>query len=102
MLSSFHSGINRLMNLFFLVIFVMHVIGCLWFYQAKMQDYGPETWVYRANLLDASDITLYLYSIYFVLTTVTTIGFGDVIPFSTGNTTKYTRIILAHIFCGLF
>jgi len=33
---SINSGVVRLANLFFLIIVVVHFIGCMWFYQAKI------------------------------------------------------------------
>lgn len=79
------SGMMRLINLLTLVFIVVHLIGCLWYYQAKIDDFNELTWVYRLKLLDASDLTLYLYSVYFVLTTITTVGFGDITPYSTSD-----------------
>lgn len=82
-----NSGILRLINLFFLLLAVVHFIGCLWFYQAKIQDFNEQTWIYRAHLLDNSDVSLYLYSIYYVFTTITTVGYGDITAYATCNIT---------------
>ncbi|KAL4471127.1 hypothetical protein ABPG72_006508 [Tetrahymena utriculariae] len=73
-----NSGILRLLNLFFFVFVVVHFIGCMWYYEAKLYDFNEETWVYRKHLLNADNSTLYLYSIYFVFQTITTVGFGDI------------------------
>ncbi|EAR99256.2 cation channel family protein (macronuclear) [Tetrahymena thermophila SB210] len=73
-----NSGILRLVNLFFFVFVAVHFIGCMWYYEAKLYDFNEETWVYRKNLLDSDNSTQYLYSIYFVFQTITTVGFGDI------------------------
>lgn len=31
-----NTGVVRLMNLFFMVIFLVHFFGCIWYYQAKL------------------------------------------------------------------
>ncbi|KAL4438790.1 hypothetical protein ABPG74_013463 [Tetrahymena malaccensis] len=73
-----NSGILRLVNLFFFVFVAVHFIGCMWYYEAKLYDFNEDTWVYRKNLLNSDNSTLYLYSIYFVFQTITTVGFGDI------------------------
>lgn len=52
-----------------------HVTACLWLLSARSRD--PETWVLRQGLQDESGFTLYLVSFYWAVTTVTTVGFGD-------------------------
>lgn len=43
----FNSGIMRLVTLLFSVSILIHLMGCLWYYEAKMDDFGPDTWVFR-------------------------------------------------------
>ena len=68
-------------------------MGCLWYliyaylyiilgrryYQAKLNDFTLDTWVFRYGLLDADNFTVYSYSIYFILTTLATVGYGDIV-----------------------
>jgi predicted anti-sigma-YlaC factor YlaD len=37
-----------------------------------------DTWVVRLNYVDEDDFVVYIASMYFVLTTFTTVGFGDI------------------------
>ncbi len=66
-------------------------MGCLWYYEAKLDEFGPDTWVFRYfftintslfyirnNMQDNSDLSLYMASIYFALTTLATVGYGDI------------------------
>jgi hypothetical protein len=42
--------------LFLTVLLLVHLMGCFWFYLAKLADFDPETWVARAGLIDASNV----------------------------------------------
>ena len=83
----------RLITLLFSVSILIHLMGCLWYYEAKMDDFGPDTWVFRFkyskdyflkniknrnNMQDNSNLSLYMASIYFALTTLATVGYGDI------------------------
>lgn len=59
-----------------------HVTSCLWYFSAKFEGMSPETWVVRLNLEDSPPKEIYMASFYYILTTVTTVGYGDI----TGNT----------------
>jgi hypothetical protein len=74
----FNTGVMRLVNLLFAVSLLIHIMGCLWFYEAKLDNFGPDTWVFRMQMLDSSNLSLYLVSIYYALTTLATVGYGDV------------------------
>ena len=64
----------------FLLVFLLfcHVICCLWVAAARFDDFGPDTWVTRYGFFDKSNIELYVASFYFTITTITTVGFGDI------------------------
>ena len=72
------AGFERL--LFFILFFLVicHIVACLWIFSARLEDFNPETWVVRYGLQDLSDFELYLSSLYFTVTTITTVGFGDI------------------------
>lgn len=80
-------GILRLMYFFIAVLLAVHINGCIWYFIARVDDASPENWVFRYGLLDSTLPDLYLFSIYFVMQTISTIGFGDIVP-----VTIYERI----------
>jgi hypothetical protein len=84
-------------RLFFFVIaflLLIHFSSCIWYFIAKYQDLSPDCWVTRLGYIDASKLELYIISFYWTLTTVTTVGYGDV---SAGTTIErgYNIIIMS-------
>ena len=73
-----HGGVLRLLRFSFMVIIIVHVAGCFWYFLAWLYDFEPNTWVVRAQRQGDSVGTLYLVSIYWVFTVITTVGFGDI------------------------
>ena len=59
------------------VMFFNHIVGCLWFYQAKANDYVG-SWVLNNGIQDDSPYRQYIISYFWALQTLTTVGFGDI------------------------
>lgn len=70
----------RLFQSFMTAIILVHLMACLWFYSAKFQDFEVNTWVVRFGFIDMSVGSLYLRSLYFIMTTLATVGYGDIYP----------------------
>lgn len=71
-------GSERLLIFVFLVTIFAHIMGCMWYFIAKLDDLRPETWVVRMGLVDAPHSEIYLTCIYYIFTTITTVGYGDI------------------------
>jgi hypothetical protein len=69
------SNVKRFCKFFAYFLMFNHISACLWVFIASM-DYP--NWIVAAGLLDADNITLYINGLYFNLTTVFTIGYGDI------------------------
>ena len=80
-----NANIERL--IFFILTFLLlnHLCACFWFFMAKIQDLNPDSWVVRLGYADSSNFELYIISFYWTLTTVTTVGYGDI---TAGTTTE--------------
>jgi CRP-like cAMP-binding protein len=80
--ASLNPGILKLFKFIILGMLLSHIVACLWFLTAKLTDFDEDSWVVRYNLQDLSAVEQYITSVYFVLTTIATVGFGDIVPFT--------------------
>ena len=88
-LDKFHINIHIERLIYYLVGLFMfiHLSSCLFFFITKLEEFSPDCWVNRLGLTDSSPFELYITSFYWSLTTVTTVGYGDVVSY-----TKYEKI----------
>ena len=73
------ASLRMIQGLIFSMV-ISHIIGCLWFLTAKLNDFNPDTWVATVNATDWNTFDLYLISLYWSVQTVLTVGYGDVPP----------------------
>lgn len=79
-----HSGV-RLLGTASMILLSLHIVACLWYFVARFYEFSPDTWIIRYGILDSSTFDIYLVCIYWALTTLTTIGYGDITPKTTGE-----------------
>lgn len=84
--------VERILTFAFILFITTHVLGCMWYYLARWDDFGPDTWVAKTNYQDKSDFDIYIYCFYFTITVITTVGYGDM-PIST-SMEKIVAIII--------
>lgn len=78
----FFLSIKRILFLFLGVLYFCHFIGCFWFYLARATNFPSDCWVVQGGFMDKSWQEQYLISIYWAMTTVSSVGYGDI---SAGN-----------------
>eukprot|EP00741_Cyanophora_paradoxa_P006846 tig00001056_g6621.t1 len=76
-----YPGTGRLLSLIFWMGLSGHWICCLQFYAAAYDgSFDPNSWVVQRSLEAAPAGAQYLEALYWVLTTICTIGYGDIVP----------------------
>lgn len=91
----------RMMNLCVGLMWVVHLMACGWYLCAALHEKPEDTWVYRRvvnngdpSVNDGEGVLLvyedpgvqWVHALYFILTIFTTVGFGDMSAFTTGET----------------
>ena len=80
---------NTLANIFVFaklissILFIAHWTACIWFYIGDQgSDVHPVTWITAINMQDKGFTEKYITSLYWALTTMSTVGYGDITPYT--------------------
>ena len=98
--SKFDSTLARILGFIASLAVIVHISGCIWHYLSSIEDEKVNSWIFRYKMDDKNDFDVYVMSIYFVFTTLTTVGYGDITPFT--NTEKFFTIILMGFGAGFY
>jgi hypothetical protein len=69
-----------MINLVVTIFLIDHWVACLWFFIGEVAQISGESWLTNASLESARTSTQYLNSLYWSITTLTTVGYGDITP----------------------
>ena len=96
-------SIYKIIILILKIFLAAHFLACIWHYIAyRSSSLNPDinNWLKENNLIDEPWVGRYLYSIYWGVTTMLTVGYGDITP---TNKIEVVFNIWAMLFgCGLF
>ena len=77
-------GMERLFWFSVTLVFLLHLVACTWIFVGNMNsDIDPKNWIAVHGFIDKSNVELYLISVYWTVTTVATVGYGEIV--STNN-----------------
>lgn len=75
--------IQYFMYIFVIMLVMMHMVACLWLYMGEAVD---NSWISNTMGLtdghDATRSTKYISAFYWVVTTLATVGYGDIKGFT--------------------
>lgn len=96
-LNSVLAAIMTFVKLFLFVLFFAHILGCIFHFTARQED-KDDSWL--GDLYDSVWYIRYVNSLYWGVTTMTTVGYGDISP--SNPTERLLGIFLLLIACGGF
>jgi len=79
-------SVLRVIKYFVSILLLIHWLACFWFYSAFAAGFPSDSWVVRAGIQGADAISQFVRSLYWTITTMTTVGYGDITP---GRTAEY-------------
>lgn len=83
------------------LLFIAHWVACIFYaIGASELDTQPLCWLTIANIQDAAVLDKYIISLYWSFTTMTTVGYGDVVPYTMSE--KIYSMFSMLIACGVF
>jgi hyperpolarization activated cyclic nucleotide-gated potassium channel 2 len=91
----------NLLKVVLVVVFIGHWMACI-FYQIGIleMDTHSKTWIRAIGWTDSPPDDIYIAALYWAFTTMTTTGYGDIVPIT--NTEKLFVMFCFLISCGVF
>lgn len=70
----------RMLELIMMIVLISHWVACFWFFIGDAFRLEGESWLTTTSLDFAPLTTQYMKSLYWSITTMTTVGYGDITP----------------------
>jgi hypothetical protein len=90
-------GIERLIWMLTSFLLLIHLIACFWAFMGKTDD-TYENWIFAGSYNDKSPFELYVISFYWAITTLSTVGYGDISAHNSAERLMCSLTMLIGIF----
>ena len=95
------ASIFQFLRLLFVVFLIAHWIACLWYYVGVVEALNEhETWVTVMLAHGPTTMELYATAFYFTMSTMSTVGYGDIHPYT--RVEMIFVILIMVVACGIF
>ena len=74
-----NNAVLRMLRYGMSIMLITNWISCLWLW-IGLRDFDPQGWIQRLELSRSDFFDLYLHSLYWTVTTLATVGYGDIVP----------------------
>ena len=71
-------GLDRIFEMFIIFLILQHITSCVWIFIGRFDEQSKANWIYRGRFLEDDPFNLYMTAMYFSVTTVLTVGYGDI------------------------
>eukprot|EP00347_Sterkiella_histriomuscorum_P000699 403374844 len=97
--SDFLNLIVNFTKMMFNILLIAHWSACLFYFAGTVSsNEHNNTWLKDQGLIDTSDVEKYVNAMYFSITTMTTIGYGDIKP---QNSQEYMIVCFLELLAGI-
>jgi voltage-gated potassium channel Kch len=69
---------------------------------ASIDDFSKDNWIYYKGLVDVPNYSLYITSFYFTVTTLVTVGYGDITAVSPQEKLMCIMMMILGVICFSF
>ena len=74
------SNIERLVLFLLLFLLCSHVLACIWSFIGSLENKKSDSWLGKISMTGSSNFEKYITSLYYIITTICTVGYGDITP----------------------
>ena len=90
---------EKLIRFLWLIFLIIHLIACFWVFMGTFYMIDTSAnWIEQYSFQNVSDIDMYIISLYWTVTTLVTVGYGDICATNTSERIYVVLVMVLGIF----